>query len=175
MKFTDIPQMTCAGNYQVNVDLAYLKDFIHRQCGEEELGKNAALDLNPDFQRGYVWTEDQQIKFVEYLLRGGKTTPIYFNCKGWMRNFEGPFVIVDGKQRLNACMRFINNEIKAYSHYLNEYEDGLRMSRANLVININDLKTRKEVLNWYLELNTGGTVHTNDEIEKVKKLIELEE
>lgn len=174
MKFSDIPKLTRSGSYQVNVPLDHILDWLNRQRSKEELGENSSLDLDPDFQRGYVWNEDQQIKFVEFLLKGGQSSPLYFNCVGWMNKFEGPFVIVDGKQRLNACLRFLNNEIKAFGHYFNEYEDGLRMSRVNLVININDLKTRKEVLNWYLELNTGGTVHTNDEIEKVKKLIELE-
>jgi hypothetical protein len=39
---------------------------------------------------------------------------------------------------------------------------------------VNDLRTRKEVLQWYLDLNTGGTIHTSDEIEKVKRLLAAE-
>ena len=31
------------------------------------------LQFNPDFQRGHVWTEGQQIAFMEFLLKGGKT------------------------------------------------------------------------------------------------------
>jgi hypothetical protein len=27
------------------------------------------LQLNPEFQRGNVWTEEQQIKYIEYRLR----------------------------------------------------------------------------------------------------------
>ena len=39
---------------------------------------------------------------------------------------------------------------------------------------VNDLKTRKEVLQWYVDLNAGGTVHTEAEIDKVRKLLVLE-
>lgn len=174
MKFKDIKKMTSCGSYEINVGFEYLKDWVDRQQHKEEMGETASLDLNPDFQRGHVWSEQQQINFMEFLLRGGNTNPIYFNCVGWMNDFEGPFVIVDGLQRLTACLRFINNEIKVFGHYLNEFEDSLRINGVDLKININNLKTRKEVLQWYIDLNTGGTVHTNEEIEKVKKMLKKE-
>ena len=168
MKFSDIKKLTSCGSYQINCGLSDIKYWVERQTSEE---KSCRLDLNPDFQRGHVWTERQQINFIEYILRGGKTSPIYFNCVGWMNNFEGPFVIVDGKQRLTACLKFLKNEIKAFDHYYNEFEG---LCSVDILININNLKTRKEVLQWYIDLNTGGTVHTNEEIEKVKELIEQE-
>lgn len=31
--------------------------------------------------------------------------------------------------------------------------------------------TKEEVLQWYVDMNTGGTPHTNEEIERVKKMI----
>jgi hypothetical protein len=33
------------------------------------------------------------------------------------------------------------------------------------------LKTKQEVLQWYIELNEGGTPHTEEEINRVKELI----
>lgn len=35
----------------------------------------------------------------------------------------------------------------------------------------NDLKTEKEVLQWYIDMNAGGTQHTSDEIQRVKDMI----
>ena len=44
-----------------------------------------------------------------------------------------------------------------------------------MILNVNDLKTEKEVLQWYVDMNAGGTPHTNEEIERVKRMIkELE-
>lgn len=34
---------------------------------------------------------------------------------------------------------------------------------------MNDLKTEKEVLQWYIDMNSGGTPHSNMEIERVKE------
>lgn len=41
-----------------------------------------------------------------------------------------------------------------------------------MVININDLKTKKEVLQWYIQMNSGGTPHSPEEITRVEKLME---
>ena len=48
-----------------------------------------------------------------------------------------------------------------------------RYLNANtLIIHVNNLKTKKEVLQWYIDMNAGGTPHTTKEIERVKKLID---
>nr|DAE33804.1 MAG TPA: hypothetical protein [Bacteriophage sp.] len=75
-----------------------------------------------------------------------------------------------------AAQRFIHNEIKVFGSYFDEYEDKLRIVNDNtLILNVNDLKSEKEVLQWYVDMNAGGTPHTNEEIERVKKMIsELE-
>ena len=82
-------------------------------------------------------------------------------------------VCVDGLQRFTAIKRFINNEIQVYGSYYKEFEDSVRVS-LNMKININCLQTKKEVLEWYLQINEGGTPHTKSEIDKVKNLLKGE-
>lgn len=83
-------------------------------------------------------------------------------------------VCVDGLQRLTAIRKFLNNDLKVFGHYLNEFEDkDVFLRRHNgILFNINDLKTKKEVLKWYLDFNTGGTVHSDEEIIRVKKILD---
>lgn len=131
------------------------------------------LNLIQIFSGGHVWTEKQYIAFVEYLLKGGKTNLILLNSTDYESN-NGWYVCVDGLQRLTAVMKFTNNEIKAFGHYYNEFTGVLSAVRYGLNISVNNLSTRKEVLEWYIELNTGGTVHSEDEIERVKGLIQKE-
>ena len=64
MKFSEIPQLTRTAAYKVNSSWKYLEDWL------EDLRRRGELDLNPDFQRGHVWTEQQQIRYVEFVLRG---------------------------------------------------------------------------------------------------------
>lgn len=171
MKFADIPKFTEAGHYQVNVPWRYLEKTLDDYINELH------LQLNPDFQRGHVWTKEQQIAYVEFILRGGKSARvIYFNCPNWHYRYssDDELVCVDGLQRLTAALAFLHNEIPAFGHYYNEYEDKLPFE-VDFLFNVNDLKTKAEVLQWYIEMNTGGTPHTNSEIERVKTLLKAEQ
>lgn len=138
-------------------------------------GESQKVDLDPDFQRGHVWTEQQQIAFVEFGLRGGTSArTIFFNSTEFYKG--EPIEIVDGKQRLEAVARFLRNEIPAYGTLYEEYEDDLWMSHmgASFRVCVNRLQTRAEVLQWYLEINDGGIAHTSEEIKRVRELLRKE-
>lgn len=167
MKFTDITQLTKAANYHVNVTWDYLED-----CLQHYDDKSCPFDLDPEFQRGHIWDEDQQIKYVEFKLKGGAgSNDIRFNCVGWMNSFEGPFVLVDGKQRIEAVRKFLNDGLKVFGGMKFSDFEGYMPSHLDFIFHINDLKTMEAVYIWYIELNTGGTPHTEEEINKVKRMI----
>ena len=153
-------------NYPLTSLVKYIEDEI----------RNAGLQLNPEFQRGHVWNEQQQVAWLEYHLRGGKSgNTVYLNNPFWYSGQipeEGKYVCVDGLQRITAAQKFVHNEIKVFGSYFNEYEDRIRVWPTTMLLNVNDLKTEKEVLQWYVDMNAGGTPHTNDEIERVKRMIQ---
>ena len=170
MRFRDIPQFTRDGAWECDYDITRVVEQI------EDWNKEFGVNLEPDFQRGHVWSEKQQIAWLEFLLKGGKTSRIlYFNNPNWGK-YDGKddMVCVDGLQRFTAIKRFVNNEIKVFGHYFNEYEDSVRLV-SGIKINVNNLQTRKEVLQWYIDFNSGGTIHTTEEIDRVKKLLEEED
>jgi hypothetical protein len=170
MKFQDINKITQA-RYRVDIPWTYLESWI------ENHSKDVQTELEPDFQRAHVWTGEKRIKYVENQLRGGRSgKEIYWNCPGWMRmsKIHGPLQLVDGLQRITAVRKFINNEITAFGYFFKEYEDKLGLSDCNFSFNINDLTKRKDILQWYIDLNDGGVVHTSEEIGKVKKMLEEE-
>lgn len=162
MKFEDIKQFPNP-HYSIDVSWIYLKETLY-----DNFGQGFNIDLDPLFQRGPVWTEVQQITYVEFILQGGKSgKDIYFNCPDWDVG-EGDMSLVDGKQRLTAVMAFLDNEIKVFGCYLNEYEDSMSiMTGFNFHINsLND----KEVLEWYISLNSG-IAHTDEELNRVRGMI----
>jgi hypothetical protein len=172
-RFRDIPQFTDCGKYAVDVGWDYLEPQL------DGMNEGGGLNLDPDFQRAHVWTEDKQIHYIEFVLRGGRSSrDLFFNCPSWSRRGkwaeEQPIVLVDGKQRLEAARRFIRNEIGAFGSLYREFTDRMRIHNATFRVHVNDLQTRTEVLQWYLDLNTGGVVHTTEEIEKVRRLLEQE-
>ena len=174
MKYKDIPQFTRDGNWASDMDPRYLMQWIESEQAE------AGLQLEPDFQRGHVWTEAQQIAYLEYLLRGGKSgRDLYFNCSfgaNGLPKGEGyeEYVCVDGLQRIIAWKRYLNNEIPVFGHFCREFTDRFPI-RLSMRVYINDLKTRREVLQWYIDMNAGGTPHSEAEISRVRALLEQEE
>jgi hypothetical protein len=138
------------------------------------------MDLDPEYQRGHVWTERQESKFVGALLEHNQAIPPF-----WM-NWTGPnrqsSEVVDGKQRIKACLRWLNDEIPAncpcgidvwYSE-LCEVDNralDLYVTMSWNFVNLSPV----DVMKFYLRLNGGGTIHTEDELERVKRLITLSE
>ena len=165
-KFRDIPQMSVAG-YECDIQWDYLRQWI----GSHE---DMKIELDPEYQRGHVWTEAQQIAYVEHVLHGGTGgKDIYWNCPGWMSTWTGPLELVDGKQRITAVLAFLDNKIPAFGFYYREYEDNLHILVATFRFHINNLRKRKDILQWYLDLNSG-VAHTDDELNKVRKMLEAE-
>jgi len=171
--FDDIPRLTSRGTYSVAVSLGYLERQLEEFANEYPGG----LDLDPDFQRGHVWTERQQVAFVEFALRGGleqSSGLLLFNCADWDGECREPIQIVDGLQRLTATLRFLRNEIPAFGRLRDEYRGSLSITGARFQVHVNNLPTREDVLRWYLEINSGGTAHSPEEIARVTALLEEE-
>ena len=169
-RFRDIPLFTREASYQVD----YPMDHFIKYIDDEIATMN--LQLCPDFQRGHVWTEKQQIAYLEFFLRGGKTgRHISSNCPSWHRPVKDgacdAYVCVDGLQRITAFRRFLNNEIKVFGSYRNEFTDSPRLLNDTIRLHVNDLKTRREVLQWYIDMNAGGTPNTKKEITRVTQLL----
>jgi len=165
--FREIPQFPRAG-YEVNVPWMDLETHLNRP-------RPPAIILEPDYQRGHVWSADQQTAFVEYGLMGGESSMIITsNCPGWMINFKGPYEVVDGLQRITAVRRFMRGEIKAFGHTIKEYADEMSWSEPSFRWRVLSLRTRQEVLKLYLLLNDGGVVHSPQEIERVRELLASE-
>lgn len=170
-KFDDIPKLTRNASYHITVPWKSIESTFGL-WNEFPQG----VDLDPDFQRVHVWTESQQVRYVEYILRGGPhSKDILFNSINWNARGGDPEVIqlVDGKQRLEAARKFMRNELRVFGSYRREFTDWMRHT-ASFDFFVNDLDSRAEVLQWYLDLNAGGVVHTKEEIDKVRELLARE-
>lgn len=135
------------------------------------------LNLNPEYQRGPVWTEKQQRRFVGFALEGGEVNPIYVQRD---RRYEKPEEVIDGQQRLRAITRFMEGEIPGDVYVPGEgwrelwYRDfneiDRRSRRLSLRVVYGDWPLA-ERLRFYLRLNSGGVTHTEEELDKVRHLL----
>ena len=172
MKYDDIPSYIRGDDYAVDMMWSHLENWIDDLKDE--------LDLDPDFQRAHVWDDDKRTAYVEHIMRGGRSArDLWFNSKGWPTSQE-PIVIVDGKQRLESVRRFLRNDLRVFHNLqeggllLRDFDETYVPLTWSFKIHVNNLETRREVLEWYLQMNAGGVVHTQKELDKVRRLLQKE-
>jgi uncharacterized protein with ParB-like and HNH nuclease domain len=74
-----------------------------------ELERNGLLSVNPEYQRGTVWTKAQKKRLVDSVLRGYPLPLFYLHhikkvVAGIPRE---DFEVIDGQQRINALYEFM--------------------------------------------------------------------
>ena len=78
--------------------------------------KGGILSVNSEYQRGAVWSEAQQKKLIDSVLRGYPLPLIYLHHK--KRSIAGitneTFEIIDGQQRMNALHRFSEDNLELF-------------------------------------------------------------
>lgn len=164
--------------YTSDVRLGYIEDFIASQ--ERDLpGLGGSFELNPDFQRGHVWTQPQRVAFVEAVIRQAAPTRILFNCPGWFNTKgakgdipEYTFQCVDGLQRLTAVRKFLAGEFTVFDGLSATNLKGSPFDPGHYSFQfcVYEFANRADLLQFYLDLNEGGTVHSHSELERVRQL-----
>lgn len=137
------------------------------------------LIIDPEFQRLFRWSNDQQTRFIESLLLGIPIPPIFV-----AEDKDGKWELVDGVQRISTVLSFFGL-LKAFPEknkwtlttgdfvpLLKDYNiDNLPLK---LNLNLKRAACRIEIINWnskidmryelFKRLNTGGSPLTDQEI-----------
>ncbi|KTF20287.1 DUF262 domain-containing protein [Streptococcus gordonii] len=71
-----------------------------------------ALILEPSFQREYVWNQPKKQQLVDSILLGIPIPTFYFSI-----DKNGNLLVVDGKQRINSILEFLEGKLSLPSSY----------------------------------------------------------
>ena len=71
-----------------------------------------ALILEPSFQREYVWKRSKKQELIDSILIGIPIPTFYFSLDN-----NGNLLVVDGKQRLNSILEFLDGKLSLPSSY----------------------------------------------------------
>lgn len=74
------------------------------------------LDLNPIYQRDYVWSTEQKQSFINSLVQGKTTIKPTYLYNNVPIN-EPMYEVLDGKQRINAVLSYMKNEFSVNGFY----------------------------------------------------------
>ncbi len=138
------------------------------------------LIIDPEFQRLFRWERHQMSRFVESVLLGIPTPPIFV-----AENEEGQWELVDGLQRTSTLISFfgsLKNDEKCKNGWsldsgelVPELENFNHLTLPKkFLLNIKRSSCRIEILRWnsnydmryelFNRLNTGGSPLTDQEI-----------
>lgn len=128
--------------------------------------KDGLYILDPDFQREFVWSPEQQSRLIESVLMRIPLPVFYF-----AETKDGKTIIVDGLQRITTFCRFINDEFKLthvaegnislkgkkFSDLDPKFKN--RINRTNLILYIIDEKAPERAkLDIFERVNSGSTL-----------------
>jgi uncharacterized protein with ParB-like and HNH nuclease domain len=153
------------------------------------LYESSEIDIHPDFQRFFRWSDHQKSTFIESLLLGIPIPPIFVSQRD-----DGVWDVVDGVQRLSTIYEFVGilkkdeseNNTQPVALQKTTYLDSLEgkkwndpndkdnsftqtqrllIKRSKIAVNIVE-KESDEMIKYELfqRLNTGGSVATPQEV-----------
>lgn len=126
------------------------------------------INLEQEYQRGKVWSQAQQALLIDSILRGFDIPKIFLRKLPDGSHYL--FDVIDGKQRLTAIWRFINDEFplisscdrfpklgdlggKRWSQLPDNAKDQLQF--ANMTVSKIDEATDDEIRELFLRLQKG--------------------
>lgn len=120
----------------------------------------------PRFQRELVWTQEQQIRFIESIWKGIPIGSFIIHRLDWEAGGKPvPFAgwVIDGQQRLTAIEAYWNGGFSVFGAYWGDLErqDQIEFLHTKFSHYEASLKTEEEILDMYLLMAFGGTAHTD--------------
>lgn len=149
-------------------DLSGILSMMHSDYG---------IDLEPDYQRGNVWTDAQKVALIDSVFRNidiGKFTIIKRNWGKDPNKPETPFMyeMLDGKQRITALYEFYTGKFKYKGLYFYEMHPRDREHFKHYSISESETEplTDEQKYRYFLKLNTTGMPVDKKHLRKVREL-----
>jgi hypothetical protein len=92
------------------------------------------LDLAPDFQRKFVWTQDHQESFLDTILQGYPFPEIYV-CQGTIDTVKMKITqkVIDGQQRLTTIKNYIEDSFEKPLKSIKKFSELTERERENFL------------------------------------------
>ena len=89
-----------------------------------DLERNGQLDLDPSYQRRSVWSPKDRRFFLDTIFRGYPSPAIFLHKT--VKGGRPIYAVVDGKQRLQTILRFVDNKIRIDKKFGDTRLDNMR-------------------------------------------------
>jgi hypothetical protein len=131
------------------------------------------IDMDPDYQRGYVWDLEDKRKLIDSIFKEMKIGLFVLNKLPFRE--KGPMSeIIDGKQRLTAIIEFIEDRFDFQGYKWSELYHVDRDRFMNLPIELAEFEesSKENILKTFLNVNQAGKPVSEEHLSKVKQMLE---
>lgn len=129
---------------------------------------------NPEYQRGYVWTSEDEQMYLDSLFSNRDVGRFIFVIE----NNPCRISLLDGKQRMHTLLRLQASLIPYRGVYWHQMTWERRHNAFQRVVQFADLEAEKfkksELLRIFLDVNIGGVPQTREHVTNVQSLLEAE-
>jgi len=126
----------------------------------------SGVEMNPEYQREYVWSYSDQQELVHSIFQGYDIGKFVFVKIPWKDSKTPSHEVLDGKQRLNALLGFYEGLVDyngVYFHQLSRREQHHFQDHPVSFAEV-DRITLKQKLDYFIALNTTGRVMDDETI-----------
>jgi hypothetical protein len=151
-------QTTLLTNLTVN---EICEGFVYNQFeGKGLFGWSGKLTIQPEFQRNYLYAENdgkKEVAVIDSMLKGYPIGLIYFN-----EPEKGRYEILDGQQRITSIGRFVTGKFAIKDKFgMEQYFSGLTEEEKDNILSYKLLiyvcnGTEKEIKEWFETINIAG-------------------
>lgn len=123
-------------------------------------GMDGKLVIQPEYQRNYVYKEDQQEALIRSLLQGLPIGLMYFVSKG-----DATYEVLDGQQRITTIGRYATGRLFVDDHDLNSLPEDQQLAFLSSEVIVHFCEgTETELMAWFETINVAGVPLTKQEI-----------
>lgn len=114
----------------------------------------------PYFQRGLVWSREQQIRLIQSIFLGIPIGSYSYNQWFYDEKLDG--LLIDGQQRMFTIQEYLTDKFKVYDLLYSELSvvEKRRFSTNGFGCFVTETNNTDYLENYYNLMNYGGVSHT---------------
>lgn len=133
--------------------------FVYNELeGKGLFGLNGNLTIQPEYQRNYIYAEEnKEVPVIKSVLKGYPLGVIYFNKIG-----EDKFEVLDGQQRITSIGRYVTDKFAVKDENdMEQYFGGIAEDKQEKIMKTELLiyeceGTESEIREWFQTVNIAG-------------------
>lgn len=143
--------------------------FWQLQIKEDEIYYNAW------YQREYVWTEKEQVEFIQNLIMGLPVGEVSVVLDTTYKEGVKYIEVVDGKQRLITLKKYFNDEVVVWGQVYSDLLPADKRFLGNMILPYTDLsaQSEKEKLEYFYRINFSGVPQSESHKQFIEEQLNL--